>query len=93
MSHHYLSPHELQNMEIKRKADAELDAMITEKNRAIVGDTKTYKGISYASMQDGLITCINLPPLSGLDGTFTRETTLKKIIDDLERLGQLPKNK
>ena len=93
MSHHYLSPHEIQNMERKRQDDAALDAQIAKNNKAIVGDTKTYKGIDYAAMQDGHIVCIGLSSPSGLDGRFTRETTLKKIIDDLERLDQLPKKK
>ncbi|MBF3054928.1 hypothetical protein HKW90_11095 [Pseudomonas aeruginosa] len=78
----------------ERKAASELQRKeISIKNTMLVGDTKEYKGISYQMNQRGNYQCVDLPPLSGLDGVFTSTQILHSIIDKLERDGNLPKRK
>ena len=77
----------------KRKAEAERKKeWIKEKNAALVGDVKEYKGYQYRMNQRGNIECINLPPLSGLEGTFTTVHTLRSAIDDIEKYGKPKKS-
>lgn len=74
----------------ERKAAAQQKAQaIATKNAMLVGEPKKYKGISYQMNQMGLYQCINLPPLSGLDGVFTSSQTLHSIIDKMEDDGKL----
>lgn len=78
----------------ERKAEAEKKAAaIAVKNAMLVGEIKEYKGISYQMNQMGNYTCLNLPPLSGLDGAFTSTQILHSIIDKMETDGTLPKTK
>lgn len=75
---------------IKRSEEAKQHAEnIAKSNSMLVGKVKTYKGIDYQSNQYSLITCLNLPPLSGLQGEFTSAQALHKIIDDMEVNGNL----
>jgi len=90
MASNYLSEPERIYRE-ERKALAEQEALeITKHNEMLVGDIKTYKGIRYQKRQRGIYTCLDLPPLSGLDGDFTSTAVLHRIIDSLEREGNLP---
>lgn len=78
----------------ERKAQAEQRAAaIAIKNSMLVGDTKEHKGIRYKMNQRGNYECLDLPPLSGLDGAFTSALILHSIIDKMEADGTLPKAK
>lgn len=93
MSSNYISDGERQYL-AKRKAEAvDTALLIKTKNNALVGDVKSYKGIDYQMQPMGTYVCLNLPPLSSLDGSFTSAFALHKIIDDLERLKKLPKSR
>lgn len=84
MSNYYVSEGERQYLE-QRKAESE--AMVkwaTAKNTSLVGEIKTYKGISYQMQQRGSFVCINLPPNSVLEGSFTTAFALHKFIDNME---------
>lgn len=84
---HKLSPEE--QYLVERKAEAERKKeYIKEKNAALVGDVKEYKGYQYQMNQRGNLECINLPPLSGLEGTFTTVHTLRTTIDNIEKYGK-----
>ena len=63
------------------------------KNAMLVGEPKEYKGISYRMNQMGNYECLNLPPVSGLDGAFTSTQILHSIIDKMDADGTLPKTK
>lgn len=54
-------------------------------NVTLVGELKTYKGVSYQMQQRGSYTCVDLPPNSGLEGLFTTAFALHKFIDDLQK--------
>lgn len=78
----------------ERKALAkQTAAAIDIKNAMLVGEPREYKGISYQMNQRGSYECLDLPPLSGLDGAFTSAPILHSIIDKLESSGNLPKPK
>ncbi|MCY1304098.1 hypothetical protein D9M70_538410 [compost metagenome] len=78
----------------ERKAQAEQKAAaIAIKNAMLVGEPKEYKGISYRMNQMGNYECLNLPPVSGLDGAFTSTQILHSIIDKMDADGTLPKTK
>tara|TARA_R100001377_G_scaffold84121_2_gene66989 strand:- start:1064 stop:1342 length:279 start_codon:yes stop_codon:yes gene_type:complete len=81
-----LSPEEQYRAERKAEAERKKE-YIKEKNASLVGDIKEYKGYQYRMNQRGNIECINLPPLSGLEGTFTTTHTLHAIIDNIEKYG------
>ncbi|MDR7285700.1 alkyl hydroperoxide reductase subunit AhpF [Pseudomonas corrugata] len=92
MSSNYISDGEREYLE-KRKAEAAaMELFFEAKNNELVGDIKTYKGINYRMHQRGHYQCLDLPPLSGLDGSFTSTFMLHKIIDDMERMKKLPKS-
>lgn len=90
MGSNYVSAGEAEYREQRRQSNIDKDNYILQANRALVGEPKTYKGISYQMKADGQFTCLGLPPLSGLDGTFNSTNILHSIIDDLERVGKLP---
>ena len=68
-------------------------AYITAVNTMLVGEIKEYKGIRYQMNQRGNYVCLDLPPLSGLDGAFTSTHILHSIIDKMESDGVLQKSK
>lgn len=77
----------------KRKLEArKLSEDATNRNSMLVGAIKEYKGISYQMNQRGQYQCVNLHPLSGLDGTFTSSHALHSIIDNMEIHGTLEKS-
>ncbi|MDH4565516.1 hypothetical protein E8E95_02335 [Pseudomonas sp. BN414] len=78
----------------ERKAQAqEKAAAIAIKNAMLIGEIKEYKGVRYQMNQRGNYECLDLPPLSGLDGAFTSALILHSIIDNMEADGTLPKTK
>ncbi|MCF5272164.1 hypothetical protein GIW19_17890 [Pseudomonas syringae] len=81
---YYLSEGERQYQEHRK---AQLKAMIEQaevSNNSLVGEVKTYKGVSYQMHQRGSYVCVGLPKNSPLEGTFTSAFALHKIIDDME---------
>lgn len=93
MTYQYRSEGEEQYLADRKAASELLRKEIVIKNAMLVGDIKEYKGISYQMNQRGNYQCVDLPPLSNLDGVFTSAQTLHSIIDKLERDGHLPKRK
>jgi hypothetical protein len=90
VSSNYISDGERQYLEKRKAETAALELIIETKNNALVGDVKTYKGINYQMQQRGTYICLGLPPLSGLDGSYTSTFSLHKIIDDMARMKKLP---
>ncbi|WP_449125288.1 hypothetical protein [Pseudomonas viridiflava] len=81
---YYMSEGERQYQEHRK---AQLKAMIEHaevSNNSLVGEVKTYKGVSYQMHQRGSYACIGLPKGSPLESTFTSAFALHKIIDDME---------
>lgn len=66
--------------ERKKKADS-----IAISNAMLVGETREYKGVRYQMNQRGNYVCLNIPPLSGLEGAFTSTQILHSIIDKLQK--------
>lgn len=77
----------------ERRAQKEADvAAGLANNKALIGDAKTYKGIRYQMTNMAHIVCPDFEtshPVFG--GMFTSAQALTKIIDDLDKLGKLPK--
>lgn len=66
--------------ERKKKADS-----IAISNAMLVGEIREYKGVRYQMNQRGNYVCLNIPPLSGLEGAFTSTQILHSIIDKLQK--------
>lgn len=54
------------------------------RNKTVVGDLKTYKGVQYKMNQRGNYLCVE-PNHPNLEGLFTTQLTLHKIIDEIEK--------
>lgn len=80
---HELTP-EQQYLKRRKEAQANAVEAIKVKNALLVGEAKEYRGIQYKMNQRGNYECINLQPLSGLDGTFTTTHVLHKAIDTIK---------
>ena len=83
MGSNYVSPAEQRYREERQTRNVELDAEIKEKNKRLVGEPKSYRGVTYQLRQDGLYLCLNLPKGCAMGEVFTNERVLKKCIDDL----------
>jgi hypothetical protein len=91
MGNYYISASEQEYL-AKRKAEAEAtERWVAAKNVQLVGDVKTYKGVSYQMKQRGEFICLNLPANSALSGSFTTALTLHRIIDQMETNSTLAK--
>ncbi len=66
----------------ERKEKAESIAI---NNAMLVGEIREYKGVRYQMNQRGNYVCLNIPPLSGLEGAFTSTQILHSIIDKLQK--------
>jgi len=91
--HYWISEAEIERREQRIRDKQEHLEQISKHNDGFVGELKEYKGIKYQMKQRGTYSCLELPPLSGLDGEFTSTAALHQIIDNLERQGNLPPSK
>lgn len=83
MGSNYVSPEEQAYREERKAREIELNAYAKEKNSRLIGEPKSYMGVTYQLRQDGLYVCTNLPKNCILGEVWTSERILRKSIDDL----------
>lgn len=89
----YISEGEAQYLRERRLEAMAKDVMIAKNNAELRGEVHEYKGIKYKRRGDGQYFVVGLDQLTELDGAYNNTGVLHWMIDNLERIGKLPKSK
>ncbi|HEY9130368.1 MAG TPA: hypothetical protein VIM98_01320 [Dyella sp.] len=89
MAHNYISEAEKYRLEENKRSKDALDRVIAEKNASLVGYPKEYNGIIYQMKQNGMYVCLNASQNGKLAGLFSSPQAIKKLVDDMEKAGEI----